>query len=167
MYYLIHKGENMDPIKLPIMNKKEIDDAISKQLLCRIAFNGKDGPQIAPFQYVFMNNFLYFHFTAYGNKIGFLNEGNQVCVEIENYKPDFSEYSFITLNGALQVVQDPEEKRNVIEKMAETGNAKISEHFLFAHGFDSKAGWSVLNKNQDMLIVKLFELKTVKGLKSP
>jgi nitroimidazol reductase NimA-like FMN-containing flavoprotein (pyridoxamine 5'-phosphate oxidase superfamily) len=167
MYYLIHKGENMDPIKLPTMNKKEIDDAISKQLLCRIAFNGKDGPQIAPFQYVFMNNYLYFHFTNYGNKIGFLNEGKQVCVEIENYKPDFSEYSFINLYGTLKLVQDPEEKRKVIEKMAETGKAKISEHFLFAHGFDSKAGWSVLNENQEMLIVKLFELKTVKGLKSP
>jgi len=106
----------MNPIKLPSMTKKEIADAISKQFLCRIAFNGADGPQIAPFQYVFMDNYLYFHFTNYGNKIGFLNEAKQVCVEIENYKPDLSEYSFITLNGALKVVQDPEEKRKVIEK---------------------------------------------------
>ncbi len=156
----------MNPIKLPSMTKQEIADAISKQFLCRIAFNGKDGPQIAPFQYVFMDNYLYFHFTNYGNKIGFLYEGKQVCVEIENYKPDLSEYCFVTLNGTLKVVQDAEEKRKVIEKMAQTGKVKLSEHFLFAHGFDSKAGWSVLNDNQEMLIVKLFR-QTVKGLKSP
>jgi uncharacterized protein len=157
----------MNPIKLPSMTKQEIADAISKQFLCRIAFNGADGPQIAPFQYVSMDNSLYFHFTNYGDKIGFINEGKQVCVEIENYKPDLSEYSFINLYGTLKVVQDLEEKRKVIEKMAETGKEKLSEHFLFAHGFDSRAGWSVLNDNQEMMIVKLYELKTVKGLKSP
>jgi nitroimidazol reductase NimA-like FMN-containing flavoprotein (pyridoxamine 5'-phosphate oxidase superfamily) len=149
------------------MNKKEIEEAIRKQYLCRIAFNGKDGPQINPFQYVFMDNHLYFHFTNYGDKIGFLNQGKQVCVEIENYKPDFSEYCFVVLNGTLKVVQDPEEKRKVIKKMSETGKEKLSTKFLFAHGFDSKAGWSILNENQEMLIVKLYEVKAVKGLKSP
>ncbi|XHH09262.1 MAG: pyridoxamine 5'-phosphate oxidase family protein [Candidatus Bathyarchaeia archaeon] len=157
----------MIPIKLPSMNKKEIDEAIHKQYLCRIAFNGKDGPQIAPFQYVFIDNHLYFHFTNYGDKIGFINQEKPVCVEIENYAPDFSEYSFVILNGNLKTVQDSEEKRKVIEKMSETGKEKLSTHFLFAHGFDSEAGWSILNENQDMLIVKLYKVKTQKGLKSP
>lgn len=157
----------MKPIKLPSMTKTEIGQAISKQFLCRIAFNGKDGPQIAPFQYVFFDNYLYFHFTSYGDKMGFLSEGKQVCVEIENYAPDFSEYSFVTLNGNLKVVQDPAEKRKVIEKMAATGKEKLSECFLFAHGFDSKDGWSALNGNQEMLIVKLFRVDSFKGLKSP
>jgi nitroimidazol reductase NimA-like FMN-containing flavoprotein (pyridoxamine 5'-phosphate oxidase superfamily) len=149
------------------MTRNEITQAINKQFLCRIAFNGKDGPQIAPFQYIFMDNYIYFHFTSYGDKMDFLNEGKQVCVEIENYAPDFSEYSFVTLNGALEVVQDPMIKGKVIEKMAEAGKAKLSERFLFAHGFDSKAGWSILNENQDLLIVKLFRVDNVKGLKSP
>lgn len=69
----------MIPIKLPSMNKKEIEEAIQKQYICRIAFNGNDGPQIAPFQYVFLDKQLYFHFTNYGDKIGFLNEAKQVC----------------------------------------------------------------------------------------
>jgi nitroimidazol reductase NimA-like FMN-containing flavoprotein (pyridoxamine 5'-phosphate oxidase superfamily) len=149
------------------MNKKEIDEVIQKQFLCRIAFNDKDGPQIAPFQYVYLDNNLYFHFTNYGEKIGFLNDGKQVCVEIENYTPDFSEYSFVTLNGTLNAVQDPEEKRKVIEKMSETGKVKLSPHFLFAHGFDRKEGWSILNEKQEMLIVKLVNVQAIKGLKSP
>ncbi len=156
----------MNPIKLPAMNKKEIEEAIRKQYLCRIAFNAKDGPQIAPFQYVFMDNHLYFHFTNYGNKISFLSEGKQVCVEIENYTPDFSQYSFVILNGTLKAVQDSMEKRKVIEKMAETGKEKLSPQFLFAHGFDSKEGWGVLNEKQEMLIVKLVNVQTIKGLKS-
>lgn len=158
----------MTPIKLPSMNKEEIEQAIHKQFLCRIAFDGKDGPQIAPFQYAFMDNQMYFHFTNYGNKMGFLNEGKQVCVEIENYKPDFSEYSFVTLSGTLKIVQDPDEKRKAIEKMLETGKAKLSKQFLFAHGFDSKAGWQVLKEEQEkMLIVKLVNVTNEKGLKSP
>jgi nitroimidazol reductase NimA-like FMN-containing flavoprotein (pyridoxamine 5'-phosphate oxidase superfamily) len=157
----------MNPIKLPSMNKKEIEEAIQKQYLCRIAFNAKDGPQIAPFQYVFMDNHLYFHFTNYGDKISFLNQAKQVCVEIENYKPDFSQYSFVILDGTLKAVQDSEEKRKVIEKMVETGKEKISPQFLFAHGFDSKEGWGILNEDQEMLIVKLYKVKAKRGLKSP
>lgn len=149
------------------MNSAEIEEAIRKQYLCRIAFNAKDGPQISPFQYVYIDNHLYFHFTNYGDKIGYLNQANQVCVEIENYTPDFSQYSFVILNGTLKLVQDPEEKRRVIQKMSQTGSEKLSVRFLFAHGFDSREGWSSLNENQDMLIVKLFEVKAVRGLKSP
>ena len=149
------------------MNKNEIDKAISQQFLCRIAFSGKDGPYIAPFQYVFMDNHLYFHFTDYGNKIEFLKEGKQVCVEIENYKPDFSEYSFVILKGTLKIVQDREERKIAIEKISEIGKAKLSPHFLYAHGFDSKDGWSTLNAEKEILIVKLDKITSQKGLKSP
>ncbi len=149
------------------MNKNEIEEAIRNQYLCRIAFNGKDGPQISPFQYVYMDSHLYFHFTNYGDKISFLSEGKQVCVEIENYKPDFSEYCFVLLYGTLKAVQDSEEKRKVIEKMAETGKEKLSPQFLFAHGFDGKEGWGILNEDQEMLIVKLYNVTAERGLKSP
>lgn len=149
------------------MNKNEIDQAIRKQFLCRIAFSGQHGPQIAPFQYVYMDNRLYFHFTNYGSKIEFLDEGKQVCVEIENYTPDFSEYSFVALNGFLKVVEDIEEKRRVIAEMSEVGKAKLSTNFLYAHGFESKSGWSVFDSNLELLIVKLDKIESLKGLKSP
>lgn len=64
-------------------------------------------------------------------------------------------------------MQDIEEKKQVIEKMSEIGKEKLSPNFLFAHGFDNKAGWSILNEDQGMLIVKLVDVKTEKGLKSP
>jgi nitroimidazol reductase NimA-like FMN-containing flavoprotein (pyridoxamine 5'-phosphate oxidase superfamily) len=154
-------------VKLPSMSRKEIDDLIGEQFLCRIAFRGKEGIHIAPFQYVFMNKRLYFHFTDYGNKMAFLREGFPVCVEIEKYSPDLSEYAFVILTGTLKIVVEKEERRVVIQKMAEIGNAKLSTNFLCAHGFERQNGWSVFNAEQPILILMLEKVISIKGLKSP
>jgi nitroimidazol reductase NimA-like FMN-containing flavoprotein (pyridoxamine 5'-phosphate oxidase superfamily) len=155
-------------VKLPSMSRKEIDDLIGEQFLCRIAFRGKrDGVYIAPFQYVFMNKCLYFHFTDYGNKMAFFREGLPVCVEIEKYSPDLSEYAFVILSGTLKIVVEEEERRNVIQKMAEIGSAKLSTNFLCAHGFESQNGWSAFNAEQPILILRLEKVTSIKGLKSP
>jgi uncharacterized protein len=149
------------------MSRKEVDNLISEQFLCRIAFKGKDSVYIAPFQYVFMNKHLYFHFTDYGNKMALLREAFQVCVEIEKYSPDLSEYAFVILAGTLKIVVEEEERRNAIQKMAEFGSAKLSKNFLCAHGFESQNGWSAFNPEQPILILKLEKVTSIKGLKSP
>ncbi len=149
------------------MSREEIDSLISDQFLCRIAFRGKDSIHIAPFQYVFMNNRLYFHFTDYGNKMALFKEGFPVCVEIEKHSPDLSQYAFVTLTGTLELVVEEEERRKAIEKMAEIGNAKLSNKFLYAHGIESRSGWSALNAEQPIMIIKLKKVTSIKGLKSP
>jgi nitroimidazol reductase NimA-like FMN-containing flavoprotein (pyridoxamine 5'-phosphate oxidase superfamily) len=149
------------------MSRKEIDGLIDEQFLCRIAFRGSEGVYIAPFQYVFMNERLYFHFTDYGNKMAFLREGFPVCVEIEKYSPDLSEYAFVILTGTLKMVAEEEERRKVIQKMAKIGSAKLSPNFLYAHGFDSQSGWSAFNAEQPILILRLEKVTSIKGLKSP
>jgi hypothetical protein len=113
-----------------------------------------------------MNNRLYFHFTDYGNKMSLFKEGFPVCVEIEKYSPDLSQYAFVTLTGTLELVTNEEERREAIEKMAEIGRAKLSANFLCAHGFESHSGWSALNAGQPIMIIKL-EKVSIKGLKSP
>jgi nitroimidazol reductase NimA-like FMN-containing flavoprotein (pyridoxamine 5'-phosphate oxidase superfamily) len=154
-------------LKLPHMSRKEIDDLIDEQFLCRIAFRGKNSIHIAPFQYVFMNKRLYFHFTDYGNKMVLFKEGFPVCVEIEKYSPDLSEYAFVTLTGTLKIVTEEKERREVIHKMAEIGSAKLSNNFLCAHGFESQNGWTAFNAKQPILILRLEKLTSIKGLKSP
>jgi nitroimidazol reductase NimA-like FMN-containing flavoprotein (pyridoxamine 5'-phosphate oxidase superfamily) len=154
-------------MKLPSMSRKEIDDLISEQFLCRIAFRGKNTPYIAPFQYVFMNKRLYFHFTDYGDKMVLFKEGFPVCVEIEKYSSNLSEYAFVILTGTLKIVAEEEERRKVIQKMAETGSAKLSTNFLYAHGFESQIGWSAFNAEQPILILRLEKVTSIKGLKSP
>ena len=155
-------------VKLPKMSKAEIHQLLSEQFLCRIAFGGKYSPYIAPFQYVFVDDALYFHFTDYGKKMSLLEEGNPVCVEIEHYTPDLGEYSFVVLVGKLHIVTDPQEKAKAVTRMIEDAQTKgLSTNFLPAHGLPKESDWSSLNTEKPLLIVKLIGIVETIGLKSP
>ena len=149
------------------MDKPEIEKLLREQMLCRIAFKGDDYPYMAPFQYVFMNGALYFHFTDYGKKMLLLEKDKRVCVEIEKYTPDMSEYNFVVLRGKLKVVIDPEEKETVINRMAEEGEQNLSTNFLVAHGFKKEHGWASFTPEKPVVIVKLEEIAETVGIKSP
>jgi nitroimidazol reductase NimA-like FMN-containing flavoprotein (pyridoxamine 5'-phosphate oxidase superfamily) len=153
--------------KLPKMDKREVQTVIQDQFLCRIAFHGKEYPYIAPFQYTLMDNSLYFHFTNYGKKIRLLKRDNRVCVEIEKYNPDLSEYRFVVMRGKLRVVTDSEERKRAIKKMAQEGKRKLSTNFLSAHGFNQDQSWSSFSNEKPIVIVKLEDVKHVIGLKNP
>jgi nitroimidazol reductase NimA-like FMN-containing flavoprotein (pyridoxamine 5'-phosphate oxidase superfamily) len=149
------------------MGREEIEKLVQEQILCRIAFRGDKYPYMAPFQYVFINRSLYFHFTDYGKKMRLLEEDSRVCVEIESYRPDLSEYNFVVLRGRLKVVIDPQERANVIRRMAEEGKQKLSPNFLAAHGFKKDEGWASFTPEKPMVIVELVEVVQEIGLKSP
>ena len=153
-------------IKLSTMSRQEIENILSAQILCRIAFKGADYPYIAPFQYVYMDGVLYFHFTDYGRKMKMLKEDNRVCVEIEKLSPDLSDYFFVTLRGRLSLVEDSEERTSVIRRMAEEGKQKLSPNFLSAHGLKSDEGWSSFTPEKPLVILKLDMVEEM-GLKSP
>lgn len=157
----------MTIFKLPKMEKPEIEKLLREQLLCRIAFKGGEYPYMAPFQYVFMDGSLYFHFTEYGKKMKLFERDKRVCVEIEKYKPDLSEYSFVVLRGKLKVVADRQERDKVIRMMAEEGKRKLSTNFLAAHGFKKDEDWSSFTPEKTMIIVKLEDIAQEIGLKSP
>jgi len=154
-------------LRLPRMKKDEVEKLIKEQFLCRIAFRGDDYPYIAPFQYVFMNGTLYFHFTAYGRKMKLVEKEKQVCVEIEQYNPDLSQYMFVTLKGKLSIVRDSTERAEVIKRMRELGKERLSRNFLAAHGFKADEGWDSLTAEKPLVIVKLEQLVEESGLKSP
>ncbi len=149
------------------MTRRELEKLIKEQRICRIAFKGDKHPYMAPFQYVFMKGSLYFHFTDYGRKMRLLEKDKQVCVEIESYRPDLSEYRFAVLSGTLKVVTDPQERAKVIRKMAEDGKQRLSENFLVAHGLRREQGWSSFTPDKPFVIVKLEKIDEEIGLKSP
>ena len=153
--------------KLPKMRDEEVEEVIREQKICRIAFKGDEYPYIAPFQYVFMNRSLYFHFTDYGRKMRLIEKDNRVCVEIESYLPDLSEYKFVVLRGSIKVVTDPHERKKVIVKMAEEGEQNLSQNFLAAHGMKKEEGWSSFTSDKPMVIVKLENIVETLGLSSP
>ena len=149
------------------MEKHEIEKIIREQMLCRIAFRGDKYPYMAPFQYVFMNGSLYFHFTDYGRKMRLLERDRRVCVEIESYRKDLSEYSFVVLRGTLKIVKGPQERARVIKTMAEEGKQRLSTNFLAAHGFRKEEDWPSFTPEKSLVIVKLDEIAEEIGLKSP
>jgi len=155
----------MNVVKLPSMNKEEIKEGLQSNYLCRIAFIDNDYPYISPFQYVYMNEQMYFHFTDYGKKMEIIKHNNHVCVSIENFEADLKKYYFISLQGELIPVEDYEEKKLVLIKMAEQAKNRYSQNFLTAHGFNKEKGWDAFElKNQ--LIFTLMQKKKAIGLKS-
>jgi nitroimidazol reductase NimA-like FMN-containing flavoprotein (pyridoxamine 5'-phosphate oxidase superfamily) len=161
------EGLTLTLVKLPKMNAAEIDQLVEEQSLCRIAFKGPEYPYIAPFQYVCMNNTLYFHFTDYGRKMSLLEKDDRVCVEIECYTKDLSRYQFVVLSGKLTVVTDSRERAKVARKMGEEGERKLSRNFLAAHGLKPEQGWPSLSQQKSFVIVKLGQVTERLGLKSP
>ena len=155
-------------LKLPKMTKQEMWKLIRRQRLCRIAFKGARHPYIAPFQYVVLDGVLYFHFTDYGKKMKLIEKDKHVCVEIEEYREDLSEYSFIVLRGTLKVVNDPNERAKILQKLSEEGEQKLSPNFLPAHGFKKEDSWSSLTQtNISLVVIKLENILQEIGLKSP
>ena len=154
--------------KLPKMTKQEMWKLIRRQRLCRIAFKGSEYPYMTPFQYVVLDGELYFHFTDYGKKMKLIENDKHVCVEIEEYKEDLSEYSFIVLRGTLKVVNDQQERVKAIKKLSEEGETKLSPNFLPAHGFKKEDGWSSLTSTDlSLVVIKLENIAQEIGLKSP
>ena len=154
--------------KLPKMTKQEMWKLIRRQRLCRIAFKGAEYPNMAPFQYVVLDGELYFHFTDYGKKMKLIENDKHVCVEIEEYKEDLSEYSFIVLRGTLKVVNNQQERVKAIKKLSEEGETKLSPNFLPAHGFKKEDGWSSLTSTDlSLVVIKLENITQKIGLKSP
>jgi nitroimidazol reductase NimA-like FMN-containing flavoprotein (pyridoxamine 5'-phosphate oxidase superfamily) len=149
------------------MKKSEIERLIKGQFLCRIVFRGEEYPYIAPFQYVFVNGTLYFHFTAYGRKMKLIGKEEKVCVEIEQYNPRMSRYMFVTLQGSLKIVTDPVERAEAVKKMREFGKEKLSRNFLAAHGLKADKNWDAFTAEKPFVIVKLDPLIAESGLKSP
>ncbi len=152
---------------MPKMKENEIEQLVSQQFICRIAFRGNLQPYIAPFQYVVDDDTLYFHFTDYGKKMSFFKQENPVCVEIERYTPNLSEYQFVVLTGNLKLVENQKERKKAIEKMAEVGKQKLSPNFLVAHGFSQGSDWDIFTPDKPILILKLDNVMERKGLKSP
>ena len=103
----------MDIEKMPRMEKAEYDEIINDHYICRIIFKGEKHPYIAPFLYVFDGKYMYFLSTKYGKKLKYFHQNPYVSVEVENYSPDLSNFSFVSLfrttcgGGRLGGLNDP------------------------------------------------------------
>lgn len=155
------------PEKIPRMPRSEYDPLIRRQHLSRIAFAAEDNPYIAPFMYVFDEKHLYFLSTSYGRKVEYFKRNPNVSVEIEEYAPDLSSFAFVSLQGHLEEVVDPEQKKVVrllfVEMIRKKG---LSPRVLSALGHSPGEPVEVLAREERSMVWKLAGVKDIVALKN-
>jgi hypothetical protein len=153
--------------KIPPMERKEYDQLIIEEYVCRIAFKGEQHPYIAPFLYVFDGKHMFFLSTKYGKKIKFFQQDPHVSVEVDRYSRDLSEYSFVTLLGRLVEVKDDSEKKNIREIFVQLIMDKnLSKNILKALGHSPEDPLESIVKEERSYIWKLVDVKGIIALKS-
>jgi nitroimidazol reductase NimA-like FMN-containing flavoprotein (pyridoxamine 5'-phosphate oxidase superfamily) len=157
----------MDPVKIPKMPKAEYDNLIKRQYISRIAFGACDHPYIAPFMYVFDGKFLYFLSTKYGRKMEYFAKSPKVSVEIEEYSPDLSSFTFVSLQGILEEVQDPAKKKEVRRQFVDMIlKKKLSLRVLTALGHSRDDPVEVIASEERTAVWKLTGVRDIVALKN-
>ena len=157
----------MDLVKIPGMPKAEYDALIKRQYVSRIAFGACEHPYVAPFMYVFDGKYLYFLSTRYGRKMEYFRSSPKVSVEIEEYTPDLSSFSFVSLQGILEEVQDPGRKKNVREQFVTMmAKNRLSPHVLTALGHTPTDRPDVIISDERTMVWKLAGVKDIVALKN-
>ena len=157
----------MDPVKIPKMPKVEYDALIKRQNVSRIAFCAGGAPYIAPFMYVFDGKYLYFLSTKYGRKIEYFNSNPNVSVEIEEYAPDLSSFTFVSLQGFLEEVHGPTQKKKVRELFVDMIRKKrLSLRVLSAFGHSPVDPPEAIVTEERSVVWKLVGVKDIVALKN-
>jgi nitroimidazol reductase NimA-like FMN-containing flavoprotein (pyridoxamine 5'-phosphate oxidase superfamily) len=153
---------------MPSMKKPEYDRLIEEGYICRIAFRGERHPYIAPFLYIFDGKFMYFLSTRYGKKLQHFKKHPYVTVEVEQYAPDLSNFSFVSIPGRLEEVEDPEQKSIIRRDFIELIKARnLSSNVLSALGHSPDEPIDAILTAENNIVWKLVNVKVrdIVGLK--
>ncbi len=157
----------MEIVKIPRMEKGEYDRLIEEGYVCRIAFQGEKYPYIAPFLYVFDGRFLYFLSTKYGKKIDYFRKSPYVSVEVERYSSDLSYYTFVTMQGRLEEVEDSIEKKLIRERFVDLIVGRhLSNNILGALGHSPQDPPEAIAEEERSLVWRLTGVKDLVALKN-
>jgi nitroimidazol reductase NimA-like FMN-containing flavoprotein (pyridoxamine 5'-phosphate oxidase superfamily) len=140
---------------------------IEEGYVCRIAFQGEKYPYIAPFLYVFDGRFLYFLSTKYGKKIDYFRKSPYVSVEVERFSYDLSFYTFVTMQGRLEEVEDSIEKKLIRERFVELIVGRhLSNNILGALGHSPHDPPEAIAEEERSLVWRLTGVKDLVALKN-
>jgi hypothetical protein len=157
----------MEPKKIPRMPKAEYDALIERQYVSRISFGACDHPYIAPFMYVFDKKYIYFLSTKYGRKMEYFNANPMVSVEIEEYAPDMSAFTFVSLQGTIEEVTDPVQKKKVRQQFVDMiAKNRLSPRVLTALGHSPDDSPDVIVREERSAVWKLVGVKDIVALKN-
>jgi hypothetical protein len=158
---------SMDILKIPKMEKREYDRIIDEGHVSRIAFRGMEFPYIAPFLYVFDGRYLYFLPTKYGRKIDYFRNNPSVSVEIEQYSQDLSTFRFVSLQGRLEEIRDPDLSRGIRARFVDMIRTRgLSPRVMSALGHSPDDPPEKILQEERNLVWKLVGVKDIVALKN-
>lgn len=157
----------MEPVKIPKMPKAEYDELIKRQFVSRIAFSDCVQPYVVPFLYVFDGKYLYFLSARYGRKMEYFKNSPKVSVEIEEYAPDLSSFTFVSLQGLLEEVKDPSQKKHVREQFVNMiAKNRLSTRVHSAIGHTPNTDPDRIVHEERNMVWKLVGVKDIVALKN-
>jgi len=117
--------------------------------------------------YVFDGKYLYFLSTKYGRKIEYFKSNPKVSVEIEEYAPDLSAFTFVSLQGNLEEVQEAAKKKEVRNLFVDMIKKKgLSPRVLSALGHSPGESIDTLAREERSMVWKLVGVKDIVALKN-
>lgn len=150
---------------LPDMSRREIDELMKKQLLCRISFNDRPYPYTLPMEYYYSGDVLYFHFTTTGKKMDLLARDPNVTVEIDWYDSTLTDYSSVILKGKLVRVENPVERNMITVAMGSVVRQKAGIKSFLKIPWGKKGVDYLAASNIPLMLLKL-DIHEVSGKKA-
>ena len=107
-----------------ITDLKEIEEILTNNMVCRIAFSEEDIPYIVPMNYGYQNNKIFLHSAKGGKKNKIIKDNNQVCFEItdsieiiksENACDFDTKYRSVIGFGEIKIIDDIERKKEALQ----------------------------------------------------
>lgn len=109
------------------LTRQQIDDIINRCSVCHIAMVDSNGlPYVLPFNFSFINGYIYIHGASNGKKNEIWNTNPNVCVSFSadyqmyaqspNVACSYSmKYRSVLINGTIECINEIEEKRSILK----------------------------------------------------
>ncbi|MDX9928781.1 MAG: NUDIX hydrolase N-terminal domain-containing protein [Bacteroidales bacterium] len=107
-----------------IIDRKTIEEILTRSKVCRIAISGSEVPQIFPMNYGYSGNTLYFHSAPEGRKIELIKRNPEAGFEIEDYYQIIPEdtscgwttaYRSLMGSGRIEILTERSEKERGLD----------------------------------------------------
>jgi nitroimidazol reductase NimA-like FMN-containing flavoprotein (pyridoxamine 5'-phosphate oxidase superfamily) len=98
---------------LGILNEKQIEELLKRQVTGRLACHAKGDLYIVPINYNYKDGVIYGH-SGPGKKIDMMRENPNVCFEVDETESVFRWHSVIAW-GTFEEIKDPDEKQQAMQ----------------------------------------------------
>ena len=102
---------------LGILNDKEIETVLSKQVIGRIACHANDLTYIVPISYAYDGHYVYAH-TKEGMKIDMMRKNPKICFEVGEMK-DMANWKSVIAWGEFEELSEPNLRNEAMKKLVD------------------------------------------------